>query len=45
MCRIELTRAFKQLSREISQMYLHATKVDDGVFIRRDDVDGFTEYG
>ena len=31
--RIDLTRAFKQLSREISQMYMLATKVDDEVFI------------
>ena len=33
MCRIDLVRAFKQLSRAISQMYLLATKVDNWVFI------------
>ena len=33
MSRIVLTRAFKQLSRTISQIYLLATVVDDFVFI------------
>ena len=33
MSRINLTRAFKQLSRTISQIYLLATVVDDFVFI------------
>ena len=33
MSRIDLRRAFKQLSRSISQMYLLATVVDDLVFI------------
>ena len=33
MSRIDLTRAFKQLSRTIAQMYLLATVVDDFVFI------------
>ena len=33
MSRIDLTRAFKQLSRTISQIYLLATVVDDFVFI------------
>ena len=33
MSRIDLTRAFKQLFRAISQMHLLATVVDDKVFI------------
>ena len=33
MSRIDLTRAFKQLSRTISQLYLLATVVDEFVFI------------
>ena len=33
MSRLDLTRAFKQLFRKISQMYLLATVVDDKVFI------------
>ena len=33
MSRIDLTRAFKQLFRTISQMHLLATVVDDKVFI------------
>ena len=33
MSRIDLTRAFKQLFRTISQMYLLATVVDEKVFI------------
>ena len=33
MSRIELKRAFKQLFRSISQLYLLATVVDDKVFI------------
>ena len=33
MCRIDLKRAFKQLFRSLSQMFLLATIVDDLVFI------------
>ena len=33
MGRLDLTRAFKQLFRSISQMYLLSTVVDDKVFI------------
>ena len=33
MCRIDLRRAFKQLFRSISQLYLLTTIVDDKVFI------------
>ena len=33
MSRIDLRRAFKQLFRSISQLYLLATKIDDYVFI------------
>ena len=33
MSRIDLKRAFKQLFRTVSQMYLLATVVDDAVFI------------
>ena len=33
MSRIDLRRAFKQLFRDVSQMYLPATVVDDKVFI------------
>ena len=33
MCRVDLKRAFKQLFRSLSQMFLLATVVDDRVFI------------
>ena len=33
MSRIDLRRAFKQLFRTVSQMYMLATVVDDSVFI------------
>ena len=33
MCRVDLKRAFKQLFRSLSQMFLLATIVDDLVFI------------